>query len=84
LVNARKELNGVRVNTVFARDLCAKDVPKELRQHSASHDERVAEEAGGSPAAGHLSCAAKKGNPKKAAPEVAPSYQRVTLRCLSR
>src|SRR5882724_13118931 len=41
-------------------------------------------EAGGSAAAGHLSCAAKKGNPKKAAPGVAPRIHGVPLRCLPR
>src|SRR5258706_11444635 len=41
-------------------------------------------EAGGSPAAGHLSCAAKKGNRKKAAPGVAPRIRGVTLCCLPR
>src|SRR5260221_4152084 len=40
--------------------------------------------AGGSPAAGHLSCAAKKGNRKKAAPGVAPRVHGVPLRCLPR
>ena len=41
-------------------------------------------EAGGSPAAGHLSCAAKKGDRKKAAPEVAPRIHGVPLCCLTR
>src|SRR5882724_3989389 len=40
--------------------------------------------AGGCPAAGHLSCAAKKGNRKKAAPGVAPRIRGVTLCCLPR
>jgi hypothetical protein len=40
--------------------------------------------AGGSPAAGHFSCAAKKSNQKKAAPGVAPLYRGVSLCCLTR
>ena len=40
--------------------------------------------AGGSPAADYLSCAAKKGNPKKAAPGVAPRIRWVPLCCLPR
>ena len=39
---------------------------------------------GGSSAAGHLSCAAKKGNRKKAAPGGAPRVRGVTLCCLPR
>src|SRR5258706_4443112 len=41
-------------------------------------------ETGGSPVAGYLSCAAKKGNPKKAAPGAAPLIQGVSLCCLTR
>jgi hypothetical protein len=45
---------------------------------------RTLEQAGGSPAAGHLSCAAKKGNRKKAAPGVAPRVRGVPPCCLPR
>src|SRR5258706_6198821 len=41
-------------------------------------------ETGGSPVAGYLSCAAKKGNPKKAAPGAAPLIQGVSLCCPTR
>ncbi len=40
--------------------------------------------AGGSPAAGHFSCAAKKSTQKKAAQVSRLLFEEVTLRCLTR
>jgi len=53
-----------------------------MRDSLAGHQSLVCKAAGGSPAAGYFSCAAKQSNQKKAAPVSRP-FSGVTLRRLS-